>query len=738
MRTTIVARLTVALLLLLKLSPALHAQVLADKVPGDSFVYLGWKGTDTPDNGYAGSHLQAVLGASKMQAAFEQAIPQLIRLLDKQEPQAEANVNAAIAIAQPLLRHPTALFVRPGESAGKPPRAGLICFAGADAKTLANQARDALEKSPEDKELFRIVESGEYVAALIGYGETDAKAALSAAGVSEATSLAKSPDFLATMTAANTKPASSGRAAPFITFYVDAKAGLALVDKAIEKDGKRGAAEWFKIRDALGLPGLHRVFVSANFDGPNWATSAFIAAPAPRTGIIKLLEGKAIAADTLMMIPVSAGGAQSVRMDIAGLVNLIRDTIVAVNPEGAAGFDQALGAAQMTLGVNPLTDVLEPLGDTWLLFSDESLAGNGTTGLLIVNKLDDAAKAERGLGAVWRVAKNLMAAPQRQAQTGVSLEDKDENGVKLSIVKTPTVQVGWTVRDGKLIVGMSPDAVVKVATDSPSKGLDQNDKFAALSKQLSGGQPITSFRFMDLPVTAPVMAEELKAQWQMVHAFAAQQGIELPDDPLPPIDVVKAHVAPAGEVAWMTDAGFHYRSATPFPGADAYSNHPDIGRSQVGVSAIAVSILLPSLNRARETANRVKCASNERQIGMAILLYSNDNKGQYPPDLGALLLTQDITLDAFVCPSSDNALPPDFQKMTPEQTAAWANANSNYIYGGKGLNNSVAADKIILIEKLDDHDEDGINCLFGDGHIEFVQPTEPSWTQVQELLKLGK
>src|SRR4051794_15696278 len=50
----------------------------------------------------------------------------------------------------------------------------------------------------------------------------------------------------------------------------------------------------------------------------------------------------------------------------------------------------------------------------------------------------------------------------------------------------------------------------------------------------------------------------------------------------------------------------------------------------IGIIALLISILLPSLNRARETANRVKCASNLRQIGQAILIYSNENKGQYP------------------------------------------------------------------------------------------------------------
>ncbi len=50
----------------------------------------------------------------------------------------------------------------------------------------------------------------------------------------------------------------------------------------------------------------------------------------------------------------------------------------------------------------------------------------------------------------------------------------------------------------------------------------------------------------------------------------------------------------------------------------------------IGIIALLVSILLPTLGRAREQAYQVKCLSNLRQIGQAFTMYANENKGWFP------------------------------------------------------------------------------------------------------------
>jgi prepilin-type N-terminal cleavage/methylation domain-containing protein/prepilin-type processing-associated H-X9-DG protein len=217
----------------------------------------------------------------------------------------------------------------------------------------------------------------------------------------------------------------------------------------------------------------------------------------------------------------------------------------------------------------------------------------------------------------------------------------------------------------------------------------------------------------------------------------------------------------------------------------------------IGIIALLISILLPSLNRARETANRVKCASNLKQIGQALLLYSNENRGAYPrtyatttdgvilnnygstagdsftgttpvgtnnipASLYLLLKTQDITAEVFTCPSSnaekDNfgggtntALNrSNFTDISKNLSYSYANPfpSTTAISSGYKLNSSLSPEFAVAADinpgttgginniravtttssqaqmkqgNSNNHDGDGQNVLFGDGHVEFVQ-----------------
>ena len=56
----------------------------------------------------------------------------------------------------------------------------------------------------------------------------------------------------------------------------------------------------------------------------------------------------------------------------------------------------------------------------------------------------------------------------------------------------------------------------------------------------------------------------------------------------------------------------------------------------IGIIALLISILLPSLSRAREQGNRTKCLSNMRQLSMAFTMYCNDNQQWYPRPAGGV------------------------------------------------------------------------------------------------------
>jgi prepilin-type processing-associated H-X9-DG protein len=152
-------------------------------------------------------------------------------------------------------------------------------------------------------------------------------------------------------------------------------------------------------------------------------------------------------------------------------------------------------------------------------------------------------------------------------------------------------------------------------------------------------------------------------------------------------------------------------------------------------SALAVKIFAASRSSFRQIGcqipSRVQCQSNLRQVGQAILLYTNDFNGVYPDSLQTILLTEDITPEVFVCLNTNDT------KATGPTTQAIAADMGNpghvsYVYLGKGLTTAtVQPSTIVVYEPLSNHG-DGMNVLFGDGHVEFfdVSASQPILSRI--------
>jgi hypothetical protein len=165
------------------------------------------------------------------------------------------------------------------------------------------------------------------------------------------------------------------------------------------------------------------------------------------------------------------------------------------------------------------------------------------------------------------------------------------------------------------------------------------------------------------------------------------------------------------------------------------------------VVALLVAILLPALNAARERANRVKCASNLKQIGLGMTLYSNDYRSyprlarcSDPPSSAEMaqtmfMLTQHAYLSTslFCCPSTDAQ--PD---TAPPTAVTFAKADHTTLsYGltnpvnravGFGWRSGQSADWVIAGDNgfpapgqnSQNHCGDGQNVLLNDGSAQWV------------------
>ncbi len=189
----------------------------------------------------------------------------------------------------------------------------------------------------------------------------------------------------------------------------------------------------------------------------------------------------------------------------------------------------------------------------------------------------------------------------------------------------------------------------------------------------------------------------------------------------------------------------------------------------IGIIALLVGILLPSLAKAREAAQRAACLSNLRQVHLSVFYYGQQNKDQVPlgyrgdvneKQFNSMIYSGTIspprlvlfgylyaaemmkTPQVFFCPSEKdpraslgtaaNPWPPGSiatqnvfcgygarpEKAIPDDPAAWSSDTLPRML--KFKNKAIFSDIVSTPDKLKTRHKTGVNVLYGDGSANWI------------------
>jgi hypothetical protein len=544
-------------------SPAI-AQPLADRVPDDAVIYIGWQGTRAMGDAYAQSHLNGIIKDANLSLSLDRAITMMAQAADREQPGAGKIFALWQKLGQVGWEHPWAFYFGGVEFNGRDqpptPHVALLIDAGKDANAvtamLNTELAQAMPGGPQElaNAPFAVTSVGSMVVIGSKNLAQDAPKLAALLNGGNGKTIKADPTFTNALAKV---PAGSVAVA-----YINAEKLLAMVDQAVVvSEDPQALQMWPKIREATGLAGLKRVVWGGNFVGRKWESITYVQAPAPRRGLIKLLDAKPLSKEAVGMIPSQVSWASAMNIDIAGLYDELLVAVEKIEPGASMDIKAGIADASQEVGIDVEKNLIRAIGSEWVTYSDANAAAFMGLGFTIANRTKNAEAVGQLLTHVETMANGMAPPDQPQVQ---SMQQGD-----LKVYFTPVAMFSpsWALHNGNLYISMTPQGVTAAAQrGSKAEGsILENAAFAEQIKDMKVGDQYTQIAFTDLEKTVPQTYQTL----QMGLGMAAQQMPEAGQvmAMLPPLGALMPHLSPVTSASWSDEGGVYLRSFGPFPGA---------------------------------------------------------------------------------------------------------------------------------------------------------------------------
>lgn len=464
-----------------------------------------------------------------------------------------------------------------------------------------------------------------------------------------------------------------------------------------------------RVIEEAGLNGVLSKGFQMTREGDRFRVAAYVHAPAPRKGLFRAWDQRPITEEDFAFVPADAYYMQACNWDLMATYQELLATLGRIDPGYPPMVNNVMNVPIGLLGIHPIDDVIAKFGDTWILFDAPDHGGVWFIGGVLVAEVEDPASLVESFERICQRVSAMPAVKENKYNAKLTIADvrcggRDLQQIVLQGLPVP-ISLTWGVADGRLVMGLFPQTV--------AAALDQIDP-ATRRSSLVQSPAYRDARAM-LPANAVSVGYSdnqagLRLSYpiqmllmQLASSFAGGRDIGMSAEGLHPLahEIRRTHnsvgvtvVDEEGVLYAMTDPGVFG------PGAFGTSTVA----TSLGSTAVAMSILLPSLQRARELSKRAVSAANLRGIGQACMIYANDNDDRFPPDLDTVVQGGFVTEIQLRAPTDD----------------AWQPGGCSYVYVA---GQSMASDprNVLAYERPDVNDGEGANVLFVDGHVEFMR-----------------